>query len=323
MPKFRLPALPTYDCDSPVEIADLWEVVAVLSNSKKASLNDLRAIIRRQAESDPDSDAEEDIEEESRFDFATDEIRYRIAACGLNNYPFCFAQNSERVIELKVAIAPERSLLYLFLLLTTRLNMNTCRIFNQVDGPLLFEEVCEVALKKIWSDRVCSHRFGTSSGQGNFPNKLESFFNNLREFTLRTDRIIPNHGGDDGLDLAVWNSFTWEGANPIQTPRGKLILLAQCKTGTSWDKADLQRLQPINFFENWMQHTPLGQTARVFMASSRIDMREWEDHHRYGGLFFDRCRIVDYAAGHLPNDVFQKLQSWTEGAVVSQDLGIR
>lgn len=323
MPKFRLPALPTYDCNSPVEIADLWEVVAILSTSQKASLNDLRAITRRQAESDPSLDTEEDIEEESRFDFASEEIRYRIAACGPDNYPFSFAQDSERVIELKAAAAPEKRLLYLFLLLATRLNMNSCRVFNEIDGPLLFEEVCEVALKKIWNNRVRSHRFGTSSGQGNFPGKLQSFFNDLGEFTLRNDRVIPNHGGDDGLDLAVWNTFAWENADPTQIPRGKLILLAQCKTGTSWDKADLQRLQPNNFFENWMQHTPLGQTARAFMASARIDMREWEDHHRYGGLFFDRCRIVDYAAGHLPNDVFQKLQNWTEGALASQDLGIR
>jgi hypothetical protein len=274
MPKFRLPALPTYDCDSQVEIADLWEVVALISSSGKASLNDLRSIIRRQAESDPGLDAEEDIEEESRFDFAIDEIRYRIAACGQNNYTFGFAQDSERVLEVKSGSAPTLRLLYMFLLLTTRLNMNTCRVFNKVDGPLLFEEVCEVALKTIWSDRVRSHRFGTSSGQGNFNRKLKVFFKDLGEFTLRTDRTIPNHGGDDGLDLAVWNTFAWENADPTQIPRGKLILLAQCKTGTSWDKADLQRLQPDSFFQKWMHPTPLGQTARAFMVSARIDKRE-------------------------------------------------
>jgi hypothetical protein len=323
MPKFRLPALPTYDCDSPVEIADLWETVTLVANSQKASLNDLRSIVRRQAESEPELDAEENIEEESRFDFAIDEIRYRMAACGSGNYPFSFAQNSDRVIEVEAGIAPERRLIYLFLLLTTRLNMNARRTFNKIDGPLLFEEVCEVALKNVWSNRASSHRFGTSSGQGNFPAKLKAFFDELREFSLRDDRGIPNHGGDDGIDLAVWNSFAWKDADPKQTPQGKLILLAQCKTGTSWGKADLQRLQPTSFFENWMVHTPLGQTARAFMASARIDAKEWEDHHRYGGLFFDRCRIVDYAAGSLPDEIFQRLKSWTEAALACQDLGVR
>jgi hypothetical protein len=322
MPKFRLPALPSYDCDSPVEIADLWEKEALCTTAQRASLNDLRAIVRRQAEADAGLDAEEDIIEESCFDFAIDEIRYRIAACGPDKYPFRFA-HSNRVLELNTQLDSARRLLYVFLLLTTRLNMNSRRVFNGVDGPLLFEEVCEITLKRIWSERVCSHRFGTSSGQGNFPTKLRTFFHELREFSLRGDRVVPNHGGDDGVDLAVWNRFTWEGADRDRAPRGKFILLAQCKTGTSWGKSDLLRLQPRSFFEKWMEHTPLGETARAFMASARIEANEWEDHHRDGGLFFDRCRIIDYASGNVPNNICQKVQAWTDGAMECQDLGVR
>jgi len=320
MPKFRLPGLPTEASDSPVEIADWWEIVALKSKGKKASLNDLRAIRHRQTETDPDTDAEEDIEEESRFDFAIDEIRYRFAACGAN-YPFRLVGQFDRVLDYNAEDPEESRLLYLFLLLTTRLNMNSRREFNDIDGPLLFEEVCEIALKSIWNDRAKIHRFGTSSGQGDFPQKLKAFFQDLQEFDLRSDRVIPNHGGDDGLDIAIWTSFTWMPLDNSRAPQGKLILLAQCKTGTSWKVPDLQRLQPDSFFGKWMAPQPCGQTARAFMASARIEQIDWEDHHRDGGLFFDRCRIFDYAVGRLPKDVFAKVRLWTEGALACPDLG--
>jgi hypothetical protein len=321
MPKFRLPAIPTWDCDSPVEIADWWEIEALRATNQSASLNDLRAGIARQSETDPSGDAEADIEEESRFDFSIAEVKYRISGCN-TAYPFEFKADSERVLLVKQAAPNNQNWwLYVFLLLATRLNMNTRRTFADIDGTLLFEEVCEVALKAICGPRFMSHRFGTSSGQGNFPNKLKGFFAALREFELRTDREIPNHGGDDGLDIALWNTFSWSGADV--PPQGKLVLLAQCKTGTSWDKADLQRLHPTSFFDKWMSPSPLGATARAFMVSGRVDGNEWEDCHRDGGLFFDRCRIVDYAAGQLPDVLFARVRAWTEGAISCVDLGVR
>lgn len=319
MPKFRLPALPSFDCDSAVEIADLWEIVALRAASATASLNDLRSIVQKQAEADPESDADEDIGEESRYDFAMEEIRYRLAACGPNKYPFDFLANSERVIEFRRDSLNEQRLLYVFLLLTTRLNMLTRRSFCRIDGTLLFEEICEIALGSMWGDRVISHRFGTSAEQGNFPEKLKSFFAALGEFELRSDRRIPHHGGDDGIDVATWNTFSWTGDS--REPQGKLIVLTQCKTGTSWDKADLERLQPNTFFAKWMTHTPLGQQVRAFMVSARVDVRDWEDHHRHGGLFFDRCRIVDYAVGRLPGGLFDRVRLWTQAALNCPDLG--
>ncbi len=320
MPKFRLPGLPSTGCDSAVEIADFWEIVALSANSRKASLNDLRAIIQRQAEIDDETEADEEIIEESRYEFAIEEIRYRLSACGPNKYPFSFSEKSDRVIVLREDLHTERWLLYIFLLLTTRLNMMTRRVFSAVDGALLFEEVCEIALKSMCGDRFICHRFGTSSGQGNFSRKLTAFFLAIKEFGLRNDRIIPNHGGDDGVDLATWNTFSWTGES--NAPQGKLIVLAQCKTGTSWDRADLERLHPRNFFTKWMIHEPLGVQVRAFMVSSRVDVQEWEDHHRNGGLFFDRCRIVDYAVGRLPDPLFERVRLWTEAAMECPDLGL-
>jgi hypothetical protein len=276
--------------------------------------------VQKEAESRPDSDTEDDIEEESRYDFAMEEIRYRLAACGPNNYPFHFLANSERVIVFRPDSLTGKRLLYVFLLLTTRLNMKTRRSFSGIDGALLFEEVCEIALGSMWGDRYACHRFGTSSGQRNFPQKLKGFFAALKEFGLRTDRRIPHHGGDDGIDVATWNTFSWTG--DFKEPQGKLIVMAQCKTGTSWDNADLERLQPSTFFVKWMEHPPLGEQVRAFMVSSRVDLRKWEDTHRHGGLFFDRCRIVDYAVGRLPGSLFERVRLWTQDAMKCPDLGM-
>jgi hypothetical protein len=324
MASFRLPALPSASTESPVEIADFWEVLAIRSAGGGASLADVRATLDRIAESDPAEDTEQDIEEEGRFEDAIDEIKYRMSVCG-DAYPFYFATGSERVIALHSEVDCESRAVYLFLLLATRLNMNTRRMFGDIDGPLLFEEVCEAALREMCGERGQTHRFGTSAGAQNFNERLVSFFSDLQEFGLREDRIIPNHGGDDGVDLAWWNTFSWHSDIPFRSecnrPPGKLIVLAQCKTGTSWDTADLQRLQPVSFFQKWMVHDPLGQYARLFMTAACIDDFRWEDMHRDGGLFFDRCRIVDYATHKISADLMTRIRSWTEGASACADLG--
>src|SRR5437868_12435421 len=133
MPSFRLPALPSASTESPVEIADFWEILAVRRAQRTVSLASVRAALDRIAESDPAEDTEQDIEEEGRFDDAIDEIKYRMSVCG-DSYPFYFATESDRVIALHSEVECEKRALYLFLLLTTRLNMNTRRMFNDVDG---------------------------------------------------------------------------------------------------------------------------------------------------------------------------------------------
>ena len=324
MPTFRLPGLPTPSTESPVEIADFWEILATRRDGVEVSLAGVRAAIDRVAESDPEEDADEDIEEEGRFDDAIDEIKYRMGVCG-DGYPFYFSSDSERVLALHDEETHPQRDLYLFLLLATRLNMNTRRVFQDIDGALLFEEICEAALQEMCGSRGRTHRFGTSAGGQNFDERVTSFFAQLQEFTLRADRPIPKHGGDDGLDLAWWNTFTWRDDIPYENargcPPGKLIVLAQCKTGTSWDKADMQRLQPSTFFEKWMTHTPMGQTARTFMAAARVDQTHWEDMHREGGMFFDRCRIVDYAVPRMTDELRTRIRTWTRAAAVCADLG--
>lgn len=315
MPKFRLPDLPAASCDSAVEIADWWELEAIRAEANKTSLGSLRRTAIRPSESDPETDITEDIEEEARFDFAIEEIRLRQLALPDGHYPFVFG-SSERVLKFEHT-NPNRWL-YIYLLLATRLNMTDRKVQVGIDGALLFEEVCEVALKAYAGPRHRSHRFGTSAGQGNFSAKLTALFKDLNEFSLRDDREIPNHGGDAGLDLALWGQFTWKGTSAPR--RGKLILLAQCKTGTSWGDADLSRLQPKPFFDCWMAPPPLGETTRAFMVASCIEQAGWENCHRLGGLIFDRLRVVDCAATHIPAELASRIRKWTQAALKCEDL---
>lgn len=323
MAQFRIPATPSWDCDQPIEIADFWELLALRATSHSAGLANVRAAIAQHAEVDADADAEDDIAEENRLDFAIREIQERAAICGEAHYPFNLAAASDRVLEFKSLADNKGFWLYCFLLLTTRMNMKERQILAGVNAPLLFEEICEVALKCLGGARAQVHRFGTSAGGVNFAERLKEFFQKFDEYPLRTDREIPKNGGDDGLDLAFWNKFSWQSATRWRpeagSPRGKLIVLAQCKTGTSWDDADLNRLQPETFFDSWMQRQPRGQTNRAFMSACRVEPQDLEDYQQ-DCLFFDRCRIVDYAAEDLPDDVFKRLVTWTEAAFACPDF---
>lgn len=36
----------------------------------------------------------------------------------------------------------------------------------------------------------------------------------------------------------------------------------------------------------------------------------WEELFRNGGIFFDRCRIMDYLPESLDNDLFNRIHHW-------------
>jgi len=323
MAQFRIPATPSWDCDQPIEIADFWEILALQATSHSASLANVRAAIAQHAEVDAEADTEDDIAEENRLDFAIREIQERVAICGAAQYPFKLANESDRVLESKPHANNKGFWLYCFLLLATRMNMKERQILGGVNAPLLFEEICEVALRNLNGAKADVHRFGTSAGGQNFTQRLQEFFQKFDEYPLRTDRDIPKNGGDDGLDLALWNKFSWQSETrwrpEARSPRGKLIVLAQCKTGTSWDEADFNRLQPETFFDKWMKRQPRGQTNRAFMSACRVEAQELEDYQQ-DCVFFDRCRIVDYAAEVVPDDVFNRVRTWTEAAYACPDF---
>src|ERR1051325_7666100 len=100
-------------------------------------------------------------------------------------------------------------------------------------------------------------------------------------------------------------------------------------TGSIWLGGPLLRGETISHMRlptiarqgKCMTPTPMGQTARTFMAATRVDRNEWEDMHREGGMFFDRCHIVDYALSRMTDELRTKVRTWTMAATACADLG--
>ncbi len=318
---FRLPGIPTVDVSqgdraSPVEIADFWEISCLRSPRKRASSEDIKLVLQRPAETDAESDDEADIRLEAIIEDAANEIRNRQEACGSGHheYPFHFEGAS---LLLKESDRPddESNRLYLFLLLATRLNMNADRNHGGHDGTLLFEEVCETCLGNVFGSRRLSLGFGASKIGGSFPTRMTRLCGSLGEGVQRKRNVsYQQNSGDDGLDLASWLPFS-------DRRRGKPIIFAQCKTGSSWTTADMRRLDPEAFCNLWMHPKPLLPPSRAFMAASRFDQDEWE-RSIYAGLFFDRCRIMDFSDG-IPALLLVRMREWTNAAMQSQPFTMR
>ena len=289
-------------------LADHWEITCLRSNRGMASLSDLKQDLQLPGDPNPGEDAEHDIGLEGILDFALDEINDRRNSCGQGRfqYPFDFSNGRQTRITLRKPVR-KSDYLYIFLLLATRGNMNRDRVHAGHDATLLFEEICEYSLSAILGSRKQVLRFGASKAGGAFPARIKELC------LLLGDEVKPipspaynQTAGDDGLDIAAWVSFS-------DKRRGKLIIFAQCKTGDSWDTADMSRLRPAEFCRLWMTPQPLITPERAFMVAKRC-RRDWWDKSVYGGIFFDRCRVVDFA-NSIPSTLLSKVKNWVDSAI--------
>lgn len=106
---------------------------------------------------------------------------------------------------------------------------------------------------------------------------------------------------DGKLDVIVWK--------PFSDNRGsKLIGMGQCKTGSSWENMVTQ-LQPSVFFGSYCSMTPYVEPVRLFFVTASCK-EKWEELSRSGGIFFDRCRIMDYLPESLDKDLFTRITNW-------------
>ena len=309
---FHLPNIPTIDASHPgqasvVELADLWEILALQSSGGTSSLEDVKSILQLASDPDPRTDAEDDIELEGLLEDVLSEIDDRSRACGSvePTYPFSIGLPPRR--EVICALNNDDSeTVYVFLLLTTRFNMQKHRVQNRLDGALLFEELCEVVLGNLLGVRRKTLRFGASTAGGSFQARIANLCREIGEGVKpRTGISHQQDSGDDGLDIAAWMPFTDDRG-------GKKMLFAQCKTGSTWDLADMTRLKPEVFCRLWMSPTPLVHPMRAFMSSLRLEQQNWEKT-AYADLFMDRCRIMDYAE-NIPEDLMKRLRKWVVAA---------
>lgn len=299
---FKLPNLPSQEADRE-EMADFAELLSWTRGT--VSAREIIAFLGRLDDNDDNSGCDDDDDANDAFlDEVMNEVDRRSSACG-SGYPFRLAREGTIVThnsEDNTACA----WLYRFLLMTTRINMQTSREFDGIDGTLLFEEIASEVLRiYLGGIRAQSCVFGTAVG-GSFEAKVNSLCKVLGEGgefrSLGTGDVTAKDGK---LDVVAWVPFS-DGLP------GKLILFGQCKTGTHWD-SQITQLRPEAFIKKWMRDPVVVDPMRVFCVAEARDLNRTEALSCDAGIFLDRCRLVDFC-GSLSDALIIRMRVWTTAA---------
>ncbi len=316
--------VPKSHIDNLSQIADFIELECLRRTDRNVSLLDIDRIIRRGADNADEGDSRIGDTPQAIVE-AFDEISDRQRACGANSYPYGFLGTQGDLVEIRPF--PRRGkidkrLIYIFLLLATRMNMKYERIQADDDATKIFENLCMEVAERFWggpAENVDSMLFGTGSLTS--PGTLErrSFRGQINELCKRMGEGIsfeeaPNTRSkkqDDCLDIVVWRKFA-------DSRSGQLIGFGQCKTGKSWNE-HLGRLDPQKFCQKWMRKGPAVDPLQLFFLAERVPSRTWYNHCVNAGILFDRCRIVEYA-DKVSAGTAARMKSWTLAALNSQGL---
>jgi hypothetical protein len=307
---FKLPNLPSARAEIN-ELADFAELLAWQKSSTSA--REILAYLGRLDDNDHNIGCDDnDDENADELDEVMNEIERRQMACG-NSYPFELDLDGT-VLRYKTNYDNHRSDVYRYLLLSTRLNMQTQRMQNQIDGTALLEEVSASVLKSYLGPvRAKSLVFGTSA-DGSFEGKINHLCRELGEGG-HYENIDSGyvHAKDDKLDAVAWVPFADE-------KPGQLVIFGQCKTGSNWEGLNTQ-LQPDAFLARWTsQRRFLLNPMRAFCLSEAVNRARWNSNVLYAGLVFDRCRMVDFC-DDLDEDLLSRIKNWNSAASAAISIG--
>lgn len=301
---FKLPNPPSTQADIH-ELADFAELNALTRGS--ASIRSIQALMGRMDDNDSNVGCEDNDDRTAEdLDEMMNEIDRRRVACG-DGYPFEL-QAEGTVLAFDPGNLTERGRIYLYLLLSTRLNMKERKVHEGIDGTGLLETISSHALKNYLGGepRARSFVFGTSCA-GGFTEKIGALCRDLGEGGhFRNIDAGDVDANDDKLDVVAWIPFS-DGLP------GKLILFGQCKTGTNW-RNEVTQLQPDSFIKRWMSDTMVVSPLRAFCISEAADRTKWSGVCVYSGILFDRCRLVDFCRG-LDDDLSALISKWSDAAI--------
>lgn len=299
---FKLPHTPSPQAEVH-ELADFAELQCWINGS--TSRREIIADLGRVDDNDNNIGCDDDDDENSDFlDEVMLEIERRESACG-SGYPFKLDLEGT-VLRFDKDNRGHRSIVYRYLLLSTRLNMKDDRVQSGVDGSLLLEEISAQVLKNyLGTTRARSFILGTSS-TGKFPDKVTALCRELREGTefRKLDDAAVN-ANDDKLDAVAWVPFS-------DLLPGQLIVFGQCKTGSTWGGL-LTQLQPETFIKRWMRDPILVTPIRAFCISEAANRSRWSGTCLAAGMLLDRCRLVDFC-DNLSPDLLDRVSRWTAAA---------
>ena len=254
-----------------------------------------------------DSDDDNSME----LDVVMNEMSLRAKACD-GGYPFQLSEEGTVLKINKKALTddPIRTAIYQYLLLSTRLNMRAHKKHASIDGTALLESISAHALRRyLGHERADSIVFGTSKS-AKFDASVKDLCKLLGEGSgiQNPDGNAPVHAKDGKLDVVAWTPFA------DQLP-GKLILFAQCKTGTSW-RDSIHELQVLAFCSKWLQQQPVVSPVRAFCIAESASRVRWISDAKDAGLLFDRSRIVELS-DELDSRLLTRVQRWTRAAFQS------
>ena len=221
-------------------------------------------------------------------------------------YPFR-ATNS--TIEINAQYATWQRDVYMFLLLATRINMQTYRILDGLDGTQLFERICNLVVKEYLGQHAKSYVFGTAV-KGSFKDKVSQLAKDLHINGIFKSPLGSTHHQKDGnLDIIAWVPFA-------DQKDGQLIAMGQCKTGDHWEDK-LGEISPETFFGSYLTTSPYVTPVRMFFVAESFGEDKWEERSRSGGILFDRTRIMEFLPGQIEQQLYDDIRKWNDAALES------
>ena len=249
----------------------------------------------------------EDNESESYVEDAFFELERR-SQLYQTGYPFNLNQ-SGTALSFNANSSNTTHVIYLFLLLATRLDMKNNKVHAGIDGTLLFEDLSAEVAKIYFGDGAKSLAFSRDFGR--FPDKIKNLTSQIAQGNgFKKDASTT--AVDDGLDIVVWIPFS-------DGEHGKFIGFGQCKTGTHY-KRFFGILQPDAFCDNWIEDFRQDPPVKLFYIADSLSRDiTWKQNTRKAGIIFDRCRIVGICNSIDPN-LLENILAWTNAAAVSTGL---
>ncbi len=302
---FRLPNLPSPRAEIH-ELADFVELLCWCTRTTSAQTI-IRYLGRNEENDVQDGCEDSDDENSTELDVVMNEISFRASACN-GGYPFSLSDEGTivRINDKAIANDPIRTAVYQYLLLSTRLNMQANRKHAKIDGTTLLEKISAHAIKQyLGHERAESLVFGTSE-KSKFDVSIKNLCKSLGEGGgFQNPDEAPVSAKDGNLDVVAWTPFQ------DKLP-SKMIIFAQCKTGSSW-RDTVHELQPLNFCKKWFLKQPIVCPTRAFCIAESANKSRWNTDAIDAGLLFDRCRIVELSSG-LDQNILTKIEKWNKAA---------
>ena len=289
------------------ELADFAELICWQQGN--TSMTALSQSLGRLDENDYSDGVPEEEDTSNDVEGAFSEIEKRAEACR-GGYPFKIDDIGNSLHTAR-NIDSSKHIIYRYLLLATRMNMNDNRVHADTDGTLLFEKLASETSREYLGDRAESIVFGTADGASDFMGKVDDLCRKLREGGKSRNSDGSRRQKDAKLDVVAWKPFT-------DQREGKLIAFGQCKTGTNW-KGQVTQLQPDAFCSNWFESQPALTPIRMFFISEALSSVGWRNNAVNAGLLFDRCRIVDFSS-EVSEQLLDQIAVWTDAAAKATGL---